>query len=341
MRRYRREQRPTGMFRGAELMRLTTGLVMLGVLYMLYAWMRQPDTWRWLADADDTTSSSADPAERQTPPVEALPAAVGPTDEDPDQAEEVRQEFQAIADGTLKIQREEMEPYDRLVFWVKNQSFDRLRQRARSDLLFTNFHDEPDKYRGQLVTMKLNVRRILNAGDNRDGIHLYEVWGSTRESRDRLYVAMVVDLPKGMPIGPSVHETARFVGYFLKLQGYHSAGAKPDAVPDKAPLLIGRLRWEPIVAPPEEKTWEWVLGLSLLAVIGAVLVLRLVYSRMIRRKPAPRSITSDAATGEVIPIDAWLERSGFGADEDESNVADENGQRPREQPNDEFDRDDS
>ena len=96
-------------------------------------------------------------------------------------------------------------------------------------------------------------------------------------------------------------------------------------MPDKAPLLIGRLRWKSVVTPPEDKTWEWVWGLTLLAVIGAVLVLRLVYGRMIRHKPAPRSITSDAATGEVMPIDAWLERSGFGADEDERNATDENG----------------
>lgn len=326
MRQYWREQRPTGMFRGAELMRLATGVVMLGVLYILYTRMREPDTWLWLAKDGDTAASSVNATGPEKPPVGALPEATGPTDEDPDQAETARDEFQVIADGTLKIQREEMEPYDRLVFWVKNQSFDRLCQRARSDLLFTNFHDEPDKYRGQLVTMKLNVRRILDAGDNRDGVHLYEVWGFTGESRDRLYVAMVVDLPKGMPIGPSVHETAQFAGYYLKLQGYHSAGAKPDAVPDRAPLLIGRLRWEPVVAASRNNTWEWFGGLTLLGVIGVAFVLRFVYVRLIRRKPVPRLMTSDAATGEVIPIDAWLERSDFGTDEDEDNIVD---QRPR------------
>ena len=228
MRRYWRERSRPRMFRGAELPRLMTGIVMLAVLYMLYGWMRDANSWRWLAHDDGKPAPAVKRLGRERRrPVEPLPAATGPTDEDPDQAATAREEFQAVTDGTLKLGPEEMEPYDRLVFWVKNQSFARLRQRAQPDLLFTNFYDEADKYRGQLVTLEMNVRRILDAGKNRDGSQLYEVWGFTTESRDRLYVAIVVDLPKGMPIGPSVHEKAMFAGYFLKLQGYQSAGAKP------------------------------------------------------------------------------------------------------------------
>ena len=190
--RYRRGATTARMFRGEQ--RLMTGILMLAVLYMLIA-ARDPDAWRWFAR--QPVAVSQDPAK---PP----PPATGPTDEDPDQAETAREEFQAITDGSLKLGPEEMEPYDRLVFWVKNQSFTRLRQRARSDLLFTNFYDEPDKHRGQLATLEMSVRRILDAGKNRDGVQLHEVWGFTAESQDRLYVAIVVDLPKNMPIGPAV-----------------------------------------------------------------------------------------------------------------------------------------
>jgi hypothetical protein len=325
MRRYWLERRPPGMFRGAELPRLASGLVMLAVLYQLIVWASNSDTWRWWVKEGNKSASAAQQAGPPTPkPTPKLPPATGPTDEDPDQAETAREELQAVTDGSLTLGPEEMEPYDRLVFWVKNQSLARLRQRARSDLLFTNFYDEANKYRGQLVTLEMNVRRILDAGKNREGTQLYEVWGFTTESRDRLYVAIVVDLPKGMPIEPSVYEKARFTGYFFKLQGYHASGARPDAVPDRSPLLIGRLEWQPaaVAAPPLDNTQEWTWGLSLLAVIGAILVLRWGYVKWLRPRPAARSTIPDAASGEAIPIETWLERSSFHGtgDEEQSKI---------------------
>ena len=170
-----------------------------------------------------------------------------------------------------------MVPYDRIVLWVQHQSFARLRQRARADLLFTNFHDEPEKYRGQIVTLEMNVRRILDAGKTDDGIPLHEVWGSTPQSGNRLYVAMVVGLPAGMPIGPTVQEKATFAGYFLKLQGYESGLAKPGQPRETAPLLIGRLEWEPAALAHTDNTQELKWGSLVLAVVAAVWVLQFLY----------------------------------------------------------------
>jgi hypothetical protein len=125
---------------------------------------------------------------------------------------------------------------------------------------------------------------------------------------------MVVDLPKGMPIGGEVYEKAKFAGYFLKLQGYHAFGVRPGTVPDRAPLLIGRLEWTPSVAvsPPVDSRQEWIWGLSFLALIGFVLGLRFVYFKWFRKKAMIRPVVHTTSTGEVIPIDAWLEQAGFG-----------------------------
>jgi hypothetical protein len=336
MRRYWREQQPPGMFRGGDLMRLMAAIFMLVLICMLMVRFRDPNMWGWAAKDDGKPAETAD---RAAPPpahkpaaspgavsARPLPAATGPTDEDPDQAEEVRNEFQAMTDGALTLGPEEMEAYDRLVFWVKNQSFERLRRRARKDLLFTNFHDEPDKCRGQLAALDMTVRRIVDAGKNRDGVPLHEVWGFTKESGNRLYVAIVVDLPKGMPVGPDVYEKARFAGYFLKLQGYHAAGARPGAAPEKAPVLIGRLEWEPtpVAAPPFDTRQEWFWGLGILAAIGLVVGLRWVYRKLVRRKSAARSAMIATAGAEQIPIEAWLERSSLG-ETDQSDQGHEEG----------------
>jgi len=325
MRRDRPEQRPAGMFRGADLPRLMSGLVMLAVLYLLFVRFRDADTWRWLAKASGTPveTATAPPSQKQKP-APPLPAAAGPTDEDPDQAETAREEFQALTDGTLALGREEMEPYDRLVVWVKNQSYARLYARAKKGLRYTNLYDGAERHRGELVALNVEIRLASDEGKNRDGVHLHEAWAVTDQSLSRLYDLVVVDFPTGIPLGQFIREKAKFVGYFLKIQGYESGSAKPGQAPEKAPLLIGRLQWEPVAAPPVDNTPPWGWGLGLLAAVGLLLGLSWASSRWLRRKAAPRSMIADADSGEVIPIEAWLERAGFEAEEDKTQPQQEN-----------------
>ena len=131
--------------------------------------------------------------------------------------------------------------------------------------LYTNFYDEPDKYRGQLVTMDLDVRQVVDAGDkNRLGITFVRGVGKTTQSWSRLYVAVVVDYPKGYGPGRIVRQRRRcsLQGYFLKLQGYVPYKAKPGTAPEKAPLLIGRLAWAPPApaAAGQSQPWPWGTG---------------------------------------------------------------------------------
>jgi hypothetical protein len=309
------------MFRGAELPRLMSGIVMLAVVYLLFVRFRDADTWRWLAKAGGTPAETAKAPPSQTQkPAAPLPAATGPTDEDPDQAETAHEEFQALTDGTLALGPEEMEPYDRLVVWVKNQSYARLYARAKKGLRYTDLYDGAERHRGELVALNVEVRLASDEGKNRDGVHLYEAWAVTDQSLGRLYDLVVVDFPTGIPLGQFIQEKAKFVGYFLKLQGYESGSAKPGQAPEKAPLLIGRLLWEHVAAPPVDNTstQHWAWGLSLLALVGLLLGLGWVASKWLGRKPAARSMVADAASGEVIPIETWLERSCFDAEDDKS-----------------------
>ncbi|MBU4399675.1 MAG: hypothetical protein KKE86_10120 [Planctomycetes bacterium] len=314
MRRYWEERSPPSMLSGSLMLRLIGGFGMLVIVSLLIVRMGEPRMWRWLA------GDNGRPPEKQSAPPPPIPEAAGPTHEDPDQAETAREEFQAMTDGSLKLRREEMEPYYRLVFWVKNQPFGRLRRLARRDLLYTNFHDEPDKYRGQLATMDLDVRRVLEAGEGRDGEKLREIWGFTDESWGHPYVAIVVDCPKDMPVGPSVREKAAFAGYFLKLQGYLPAESKPGDPIEKAPLLIGRIEWKPAVAPHADRSLEWIWGLALLVLVGLVLAARFLYFRLKPRRRASLPSVATSPSGEVISIDSWLEQTNLNADEDESNV---------------------
>ena len=316
MRRYWEERSPPSMFSGSLLLRLVSGLGMLVIVALLIARMGEPGTWRWLAG-----DNGPPPAKRPTAPPAPIPPATGPTDEDPDQAEMAREEFQALTDGSLELRREEMEPYYRLVFWVKNQSFERLWRRAKKDLIYTNFYDSPDKYRGKLAALDVDVRQVLDAGKGRDGTQLYELRGFTAHSWGRPYFLIVIDLPKGMPVGPSVHERVKFAGYFLKLQGYEPAEAKPGDPIQKGPLLIGRIEWKPPVAAPVEESRDWIWWVALLAIVGLVLAVRFFYWKLKPRRPARPSAVSPE--GEEFSIESWLDNPDLNIDEGKSNDEDD------------------
>jgi hypothetical protein len=334
MRRYWREPSSARTFRGAELPRLLTGVVMLAVLWMLFVRARDPDTWRWLAAGDHKQPAGApatpadDNRQKNKQAIDAaaadpMPEPTGPTDEDPDQAAAARDEFQVLTDGTLKLAPEEQLAYDRLVEWVKNQSFARLYQRAKKGLWYADLYGEPDKRRGQLVALDLDARLVKNLGEERYGIPLYEVWGVTEESRGRLYDTIVIDYPKNMPDGGFVREKVRFAGYFLKLQGYEPATAKLGQVPDKAPLLIGRLIRETVVTASTDNTGELLWGAVALAVVVAAWAVWRIYERLRGKKAnIPGSLLA-ASTGDAVSIDAWLQQS--------SRNAEENGDTPETQ----------
>ena len=177
---------------------------------------------------------------------ESLPkidGAAGPTDENPDQAGTAAEEFHAVTDGTNALGPEEIDPYNRLISWVKNQSFVRLDHRAEHGLQYTDLYEQPAKHRGKLVALDLDVRRTRSVGKNQYGVQLYEVWATTQESGGRVYDLIVLDYPKGMSRRDDIRHSARFAGYFLKLKGYEPGDAGPGQRPEKAPLLIGRLEW--------------------------------------------------------------------------------------------------
>jgi hypothetical protein len=288
---------------------------MLVILGMLMARMGDPNMWRWLADDDSAPSqprqfapgakpSSAGPVESVEAPAKP-PVATGPTDEDPDEGDAVREEFQAVTDGTLEMQVEEMVAYNRLVRWVHHQPAELMLQRARHDLVFTHFMQSPNKYRGKLVTLELNLRRVLEGGQSADGIPLHEAWGWTTESKAWLYDVVVIDMPPEMPVGPNVTERATMVGYFFKLQGYHEAGAKPNAPALKAPVFIGRLVWRPatpVKIPSSDWTWIAVGGI----VLALFIMLQFAYFQLRQPRRTNRMAVASGPRPGRLSVEEWL-----------------------------------
>ena len=283
--------------------------MLLAVVALVFVNMRNPAMWGWVTQGRGITAvhgkTEADP--RAT---DALPASVqagkptnsetAPPDEDWEQQAEVAQEFQAVLDGSLEIQPEENFAYARLFSWIQQQSWDDLCARARGDVVLADLMHSPAKYRGRLLKLDLNVRRVLACDvDNRllKARRIYEIWGFTEDSKAWLYDVVTDELPEGMPIGPDVIERAQFVGYFFKLQGYYEAGAKPRAAPLRAPLLVGRLvRYPSATELQSQGIGWWEFGAA--AIVAALILTLVLVQRAFFRHADHRRTQAQQNTGD-------------------------------------------
>jgi hypothetical protein len=301
------------MFRGAELTRLVTMIVFLGVLGMLIVRARDPHTWKWFANQSESTEAADKSPQPDAGSKSVAPGASGkeskeeaakdkdkevvtpgPTDEDSEQKADSAEEFQAISDGTVGIQPEEMFAYWRLFLWTEHQSFADMKRRAYRGPIFSDLMQTPDKSRGRLIELDLNVRRVI-AYDVDDcpleTRRVYEIWGFTDESQAWPYVVVTAHLPRGIPVGTHVAERARFVGYFFKLHGYYEAGAKPRAKPLRTPFLVGRLQGYPsaVRAPGgSEEIWVGLAMLAIMVLLGGSTVGRYFFGRPAGKREAVR-----------------------------------------------------
>jgi hypothetical protein len=302
---------------------MALGITTLVVLFLLISRLRDEGAASRLAAAQPPADESPSPAT-----LAKLPQPTGPTDEDEEEAGEAEEEFHALSDGTLTLGPEEMAPYNRLVSWVKSQSFMRLWVRGKKNLAYTYLYDDAQRHRGALVALDVEIRLVRDAGKNDAGIPLHEAWATTRESGNHLYDLLIVDFPKKMPVGVNIRESARFAGYFLKVQGYESGIAKPGGPPEQAPLLIGRLDWRPPAAATQsDNPVDWFchrVGLRrrdsiLLAALVVVVVLTAVAIFVFWRwrswkTVVPRNILTPPPGG-VIPVETWLEQCASGSHE--------------------------
>jgi hypothetical protein len=275
-----------------------------------------PDAGRGrLAKSQPTQGSPAKP--QPVPGAPAKPEAGGPTDEDPDEWDEmVHNDALVIDDGTLKISKAEQFAYSRVLMWVNNQSLARLRERVRkenNDLPFDRLVSDPAEMRFEIVEVSLNVRQVEDYGvEGPGGGELYEIQGFNRQNM--LFLGVVEGLPEGMPSGAQIQEQVRLVGYFFKLQGYYPSW-KTKGPPLRAPVIVGKLVWLPSQAAPRDTTpgWVWVaLAMGAIVVVsGGVFLKSVLVGGLFRRPPRVR-LPSLGPNPDAPAVDEWLDMAQSG-----------------------------
>ena len=135
-------------------------LMLLVIVGTLIVRTRDASMWRWAASvADDepvaAPATTADDGDRF---VETL--VTGPNDQQPFEHSQAEYQFQAITDKAPN-NPEDMPSYWRLMRWSKTESFDDLWARAAKDRYFTHLGQTPEKHRGELIAMKVSLRRAV------------------------------------------------------------------------------------------------------------------------------------------------------------------------------------
>lgn len=248
-----------------------------------------------LALSADGTNAPAKQVQSQ--PHEAAESATSAPDLT--EVEAASEEFLALTDNA-PLAAEEMPAYWRLMRWSRDASFETLARQARTDVLYTQLRQRPEKYRGQVMQLNLRLRRSLrhDAPANKAGVKfVYEAWGCTSESHPYPYLIVFSEPPPKFPLGATIEADVQVAGYFLKSMAYEANGKK-----QAAPLLIGQVRWPPQVAPAIAATTDstWLRNAVLFAVACALFVFIAERWRK-KRPPSHRFVESRWTTSQDAP----------------------------------------
>ncbi|MBC8114493.1 MAG: hypothetical protein H7062_08960 [Candidatus Saccharimonas sp.] len=269
--------------------RLASLILAVAVLWMIYERMRDPATWKMFADGE--------PAIQPVEPSEKVPHEVketivpGPNHKDEDEMVAAQRNFEYVIDKA-PLKSREMDAYWRLMAWSRTEPFADLEKQARRDVPFTLLWEQPERYRGQPIRLRMHARRVLehDKPENSLGLaNVYEAWGPTDESGSLLYAVVIPERPDRLPIGDDIRGEIVFVGYFLKIMFYEDKLGKPRG----APLLIGRAQF---VATPSTMPTKSDTSTVLTAILvgGALLVGSLIWMGMRpRRKSSVKTLPGE------------------------------------------------
>ena len=281
--------------------RLTTAIIMLVIVGLVYQQAKDARNWRWLA-AQENDQKAVAPVQNRPGWQETLIDA--PHDGNPEELRSGRNELGAVTDKAA-LNQYDMTAYYRHLKWARAQPFEDLELRAKTDFVYAQLFQNPEKYRGQLIRLRLHVGRILKFDDipenSSQATQLFELWGRTDESKSHPYGVVVPEIPSWFKLGgENIHEECVFVGYFIKLMAYDISGDKRRA----APLLVGRIR--PLSIPPVgEKSndmmsaVEWGIGTLVVALLGIAAWRAMSLSRQTR---SLRTSTASSADD----VESWL-----------------------------------
>ena len=290
----RRTARPFGQ--STSYARLVSMLMALVVIGFFYNRLKDPTIWRFITD-DPVHAQEPD---RQKPIAVEQPETLvpGPNDLDDASADEMRQLLDFVVDRA-PLKTREMHAYWKLIDWSRTEPIRELERRAKTNIPFKDFWEQPNRYRGELIRLRLHVRRVLqyDAPANPSNIKtVHEAWGWTDDSLSFPYVIVFPEAPAGLPIGQDVRTEVVFTGYFLKIMTYTAFDH-----PRGAPLLVGRVRLvqtnEGVSAPAPRFSTALlpIIGFGAILAVSAAFFVARRHKQKVQRTSLPDTLSSSSS----------------------------------------------
>jgi hypothetical protein len=289
---------------GRREQRRLLGLVLaLGLVFLLMHHASRPESWHWFVLLSQQRQQGGQDGEIDTrlamkSEAEALPGVfISPaTEEEP--AEPKGKYFEGVEEEYLRSVRDdtvfrgaEYDAFFHLLKILDDTEESTLQQASLGPTAFVQLYQQPDQYRGQLVSTKGTVHRVVEfpAARNDYGIEkYYQVWLQPHDAPGNPLVLYVLQLPEGFPVGMQVRETIACHGFFFKRWAYPAK----DAI-RSTPLLLARtLHWEkPVAAKPVAVTPLTIAGI----ISGALMIAGVTVWFALRGGQSPRPYASRSA----------------------------------------------
>lgn len=270
--RFDKQSTTPSYFSRRDQIRLFRLVAAIGVIFIAMHYASQPSRWYWLTGRpqDESAKQQSTVPEReidfsvkQEPELKPDEFRTEPTPEikPPETVNsqlengeyDVRVDprlLKPVTDSTLGIRDHEANALYYLLAKAAAIPQNILEQSADSAPPFVVIMTESPKYRGQLITVKGQLKRLtpLTVDENLYGIQtLYEGWFFSKDSGTHPWRVLCTKIPQGIPRGTNLEKmpSVQITGYYFKKYGYPSAAGKLQT----APLLIaGQIRWFPPAA---------------------------------------------------------------------------------------------
>ncbi len=302
-----RKRRPRNYFARREQWRLLLVILALGLVVILYFEAGDPANFRWIddlwqggknAESQLAKPRRAEPKRRQEVPGEF----VSPLPEKDTQRQVsggetkfpgVRfDDLSSVRDDT-PFRKAENDAWFHLLDILRKTPAAALRKSSIGRVTYTQLAQQPDAYRGELVTLRGTVRRAhrLAAPENEYGIEgYYQFWLQPAGDPADPIVIYALDVPEGFPTGMSVWADVRVTGFFFKRWSYLAQ----DTLRSAPTVLSRTVDWlhRPAATDRVRRSMPPVWLVVAVATAVAALTLVYIYFRTKgKKRPAPETIS--------------------------------------------------
>jgi len=282
-----------------EQRRLLVLVMSVGLLVLMINEARKPENWSWLRGNSEPGQpatpdySNYDTKYQPSPEEEYDPGVIRIVPRDPVPVTTDRSYFPGVEPALLgevkdnmPYRPQESKPWYHLLGILKNNNASFLEKNSSGDVSFVQLFEQPNEYRGDLVSLHGVARRAteVEATSNSEGIDkFYKLILKLPEGAQRPIIVNVLELPEGFPVsrepslkaGDDIREEVLLTGFFFKNVVYQAANQQDYIAPV---LLAKQVTWKPapIVKsrpiPQLSTIWLMIAGMAALATIVALFV---------------------------------------------------------------------